>query len=241
MTWVAVAYGPVSIRCFLGGVPWLGASLRAPQSGRLPWRRRGQPLTNEGKPEWEFEAKNVQVFSKLATAMRAVALVFLIKGLAVNGVMSMGSYLLHPRPQLIYSDIFGEFAEMFDYVFFGFFLWHAARDIAQIESTTGSDITFLMRGMAALLAFFQRLVIVGTILVLKGLAATAGRLSALSSLSRSGAALPVASPTPFGCALPPWSLPLGFLLITAFMTVVGRKSLRDDYSKIADRMQPPSK
>eukprot|EP00929_Paragymnodinium_shiwhaense_P105193 TRINITY_DN70118_c0_g1_i1.p1 TRINITY_DN70118_c0_g1~~TRINITY_DN70118_c0_g1_i1.p1 ORF type:complete len:305 (-),score=41.28 TRINITY_DN70118_c0_g1_i1:93-1007(-) len=191
------------------------------------------PESNEGKPEWEFEVKNAQVFETLATTMRIVAAVFLTKALTVNGALSLGTYLMHPKPEFIYNEIFGEFAEMFDYIFFSLFLFTAARDMEQVATTTGRDITYLMRAMVALLTFFKRLIIVGSILVIKGVASTWARLSALPALEQ------IVPSAPMGIIPPHEALPIGFVLVTLFMIILGWKSLQDDYSQIAPRMQPP--
>jgi len=200
-----------------------------------------RPVSNEGVPQWEFDQTNSKVFSQLAGAMRVVAGVFLVKALAVHGVSWCGTYLLHSSPGMIYSEIFGEMAEMFDYIFFSFFLWKAAADVQAIADSTGNDITFLMRAIAALLAFFKRLVIVGGILILKGVASTLGKLSDLFHLKEQGIAVQVAATPPFGLVPPAWCFPLGFVMITVFMVVFGRKSLWDDYGQIAGYMQPNEK
>mmetsp|Transcript_11887 Transcript_11887/g.23053 ORF Transcript_11887/g.23053 Transcript_11887/m.23053 type:complete len:313 (-) Transcript_11887:82-1020(-) len=197
--------------------------------------------SNEGQPEWEFEEANARVFSQLASTMRVVAKVFLVKAVVVHGFMCFGTYLLHSNPGLVFPDIFGEMAEMFDYIFFSYFLNKAASDIQAIADSTGSDITFLMRGVAALLAFFQRLIIVGAILILKGASTTKGHLNDLLSLKQQGIAVQVAAAPPFGFVPPAWCFPVGFFAITVFMVVLGRKSLWDDYGQISRDMQPSDK
>lgn len=198
-------------------------------------QRRG---SKDGAPQWEFSETNEKVFTQLAQAMRMVSRVFLVKALAVHGLACFGTYLLHSNPELIFSDIFGEMAEMFDYIFFSFFLWKAAGDIQAIADSTGSDITFLMRAMAALLAFFKRFIIVGGILILKGVSTTGGHLLDLLHLKEKGIAVQVAGLPPFGFVPPAWCFPLGFLVISLFMGILGRKSLWDDYGQISSDMQP---
>jgi len=201
----------------------------------------GRPVSNEGLPQWEFCESNARVFSRLAKAMRVVSMVFLVKAVAVHGLGCFGTYLLHSNPELIYSDIFGEMAEMFDYICFSFFLWKAASDINAIANSTGSDITFLMRGVAALLAFFQCLIIVGGILILKGVSTTTGHMFDLHHLKARGIAVQNVATPPFGFVPPAWCFPLGFFGITIFMVVLGRKSLWDDYGQIVPYMQPKDK
>jgi len=211
------------------------------QSHRSRLAATQRPVSNEERQQWEFCESNAFVFSQLAKAMRVVAKVFLVKAVVVHGLACFGTYLLHSNPELVYSDIFGEMAEMFDYIFFSFFLWKAAGDIDAIANSTGSDITFLMRAMAALLAFFKRFIIVGGILILKGVSTNTGHMFDLFHLKQHGIAVQVAAKPPLGFVPPAWCFPVGFLAITVFMVVLGRKSLWEDYEQISPDMQPSKK
>eukprot|EP00929_Paragymnodinium_shiwhaense_P035946 TRINITY_DN19328_c0_g1_i1.p1 TRINITY_DN19328_c0_g1~~TRINITY_DN19328_c0_g1_i1.p1 ORF type:complete len:272 (-),score=36.29 TRINITY_DN19328_c0_g1_i1:562-1377(-) len=189
-----------------------------------------------GAVQHEFSYSSELEFASLGKAMRVVAFIFVIKALVVNGALSFGTYWLHSNPELVPSEVFGEFAEMFDYLFFAFFLRRAAHYCELITTSTGSDMTNLMRGIATLVAFFKRLVIVGIILVVKGVASTSSRLSQLASLRAKGESVQVASTLPFGWTPPAWTgwlMPLCYSFITIFMIVFGIKSLQDEVTNLS--------
>jgi len=125
---------------------------------------------------------------------------------------------------------------MCDFIAFAYFLRRASKSIRLIATSSGSDITNLMRGMAALVSLFRRITIVVVLMIIEGFCATTGRLSQLAALRRSGESVQVSSSSFLFGVFPPawlvWIVPLFYSLITVFMVVDGAKSLHNEIDKI---------